>query len=196
MSDYYQKNSRQFFDQTVDIDSSLFLSSFVQTIPSQISILDVGCGSGRDLHWLRKQGFHVTGFERSPGLASLARNHSGCEVIEGDFATYDFSPHSFDAILASGSLVHVPHENLTTVLENIFQAFNQNPNHALYMYISLKAGNGVKKDSQNRIFYLWDDETLKPIFANHELHVIETSKSPSVKNSKDLWIGYILKKTI
>ena len=64
MPDYYHNNYKQFFDQTVDIDPSLFLSSFVNIIPSKISILDVGSGSGRDLLWLKNQGFNVTGFER------------------------------------------------------------------------------------------------------------------------------------
>ncbi len=70
----------------------------------------MGCGSGRDLLWLKERGFKVMGFERSEGLAELARKNSGCEVIEGDFETFDFSPLSFDAVIASGSLVHVPHE--------------------------------------------------------------------------------------
>jgi len=39
----------------------------------------VGCGSGRDLLWMKKQDFDVIGFERSPGLAELARENAGCE---------------------------------------------------------------------------------------------------------------------
>jgi len=196
MSDYYHTNYRQFFDQTVGIDPSLFLSSFVRTIPAKVSILDVGCGSGRDLLWLKNQGFHVTGFERSARLATLARKLSGCEVIEGDFETYNFSQLSFNAILSSGSLVHIPHKNVPRILENITKAFKTESSHTNFLYISLKAGNGIKKDSQNRIFYLWDNETLKKIFADLEFNVINTSKSRSVKNSKDKWIGYVLKKSM
>lgn len=196
MTDFYHNNYKQFYEQTVDIDPSSFLTSFVRAIPSQSSILDVGCGSGRDLLWLKKQRFDVTGFEHSSGLAGLARKHSGCEVIEGDFETYDFSHHSFDAILASGSLVHVPHDHLTTVMESILQAFDHSSIHAHYMYISLKAGIGTVKDAQNRIFYLWDEETLKQIFYDLEFNIINISKSLSVKNSKDLWLGYVLKKSM
>jgi len=194
MSDYYHTNYKQFFNQTVDIDPSLFLSSFVRTIPANISILDVGCGSGRDLLWLKNQGFQVIGFERSAKLAAMARELSGCEVIEGDFETYNFSQLSFDAILASGSLVHIPHNDVPRILENIIKALNTKSSHNSFLYISLKAGKGIKKDSQNRIFYLWDDESLKSIFSDLGFNVIHSAKSQSAKNSKDLWIGYILQK--
>ena len=192
-TDYYQKNYKEFFDRTATIDPSSFLSSFVNAIPAGISILDVGCGSGRDLLWLKNQGFNVTGFEKSTGLASLAQKHSGCEVINGDFETYDFSKYSFDAILASGALVHVPHKNLPRVLANIINAFQKKSSLDKYMYISLKTGSGIKKDLRNRIFYLWDDETLKNLFADLEFTIIDAAKSESVANSKDLWIGYVLK---
>ena len=43
-------------------------------------VLDIGCGSGRDLKWLRERGFSVTGFERSKGLAALARRHAGGRI--------------------------------------------------------------------------------------------------------------------
>lgn len=51
---------------------------------------------------VKKRGFDVIGFERSPGLAELARDNAGCEVIEGDFETYDFSSILVDAVMLVG----------------------------------------------------------------------------------------------
>jgi SAM-dependent methyltransferase len=62
------------------------------------SVLDVGCGSGRDLLWLKSRGFAATGFERSPALAEMARKHARCTVIEGDFARHDFSAFRADVM--------------------------------------------------------------------------------------------------
>ena len=193
MTDYYHKHYKEFFDRTAAIDPTSFLSPFINAIPAGISIIDVGCGSGRDLLWLKKQGFDVTGFEQSIGMADLARTHAGCKVIEGDFETYNFSSLSFDAILASGAFVHIPHKHLAVVLKNIKNVFKKKSDAEKYMYISLKEGNGTKTDSQNRTFYLWDDKTLKKLFSAFGFKVIDAAKTESVKNSKDLWIGYVLK---
>ncbi|WP_394713443.1 class I SAM-dependent methyltransferase [Desulfogranum marinum] len=62
----------------------------------------MGCGSGRDLLWLAERVFKVTRFEQSAGLASLARKHAGCPVIEGDFCDFDFSSLVFDALVLVG----------------------------------------------------------------------------------------------
>ena len=98
MKDFYSENYKLYHERTFSIDPSLFLEPLIKVLPRGAYILDVGCGSGRDLLWLKERGFKVMGFERSEGLAELARKNSGCEVIEGDFETFDFSLLSFDAV--------------------------------------------------------------------------------------------------
>jgi SAM-dependent methyltransferase len=189
MQDYYQNNCAEYYKRTVSVDPSSFLSPFVNAIPKGCSILDIGCGSGRDLLWLKNQCFQVTGFEISKGLAQLARIHSGCEVIGGDFETYDFSRLAFDAILASGSLVHVAHERLANVMRNIKQALVTGG----FFYVSLKEGKNTYQDKTGRIFYLWQDSDLRNLFSKLSFKVLIFSSSLSVLNSKDPWLGYVLK---
>jgi SAM-dependent methyltransferase len=189
MHEYYQNNATEYYKRTVSVDPSSFLAPFVSAIPEGCSILDIGCGSGRDLLWLKNQEFLVTGFEMSEGLAQLARNHSSCEVIEGDFETYNFSDLSYDAILASGSLVHVPHDRLYDVLLNIKQALCEGG----FFYVSLKEGKNTYQDKTGRTFYLWHDEDLRKLFGKLSFKVLRCSNSLSVLNSKDPWLGYVLK---
>ncbi|MBC2717465.1 MAG: class I SAM-dependent methyltransferase [Desulfobacteraceae bacterium] len=192
MENYYQTNFKAYHKRTFSVDPALFLNPFVNNLPQKASVLDIGCGSGRDLLWLKNQGFQVTGFEQSPGLADLAAKHAACEVIEGDFETFDFTPFSFDAILASGSLVHVPHNRLPQVLGNIKLSLNQNG----IFYISLKQGESFRTDQTQRIFYLWQGTELKEIFSALNLDIIHLSNTESVMNSKDLWLGYVLKRKL
>lgn len=112
-------------------------------------ILDVGCGSGRDLLWFKERGFHVTGFERSPGLAELARENAGCEVIEGDFELYDFSGLSADAVVLAGALVHISHERFQQVFGNIMAGLKDRG----YVLVSFKEGAGERMDSRGRVFH-------------------------------------------
>ena len=95
--DYYHKKFQSYFHDTVHVDSTPFLEPVVKHLPPGGEVWDVGCGSGRDLLWLKQRGFKVVGLERSQGLTRLAAAHSGCQVIQGDFNTFDFSQVSVDA---------------------------------------------------------------------------------------------------
>lgn len=188
MTDFYQANCDMYFRRTVCVDPASFLMPFARALPEDATVLDMGCGSGRDLLWLKNRGFSPTGFERSPGLARLAATHSGCRVIQGDFETYDFSALSFDAILASGALVHIPHHRLAFVLQNIAKALKPGG----IFYISLKQGQGETTDGFGRIFYLWQASDFEDIFKNLRFRVRHTSNTASVLNSKDAWLGFVL----
>mgnify|MGYP006288743421 CR=1 FL=1 len=189
MTDFYQENYKAYDRRTFAIDPTPFLNPFLEAIPSGAAILDIGCASGRDLVWFKNKGFPVTGFERSPSLAGMARKNAQCDVIEGDFEVYDFSIFSFDAVLASGALVHIPHDRLLNVIRNISRGLAENG----YLYISLKKGEGAKTDDTGRTFYLWQDADLRQIFDRTGFEVLNFQSSESVMNSKDMWLGYVLK---
>ncbi|MGB6012129.1 MAG: methyltransferase domain-containing protein [Desulfobacterales bacterium] len=190
MTDYYQKNFKAYHEKTFSIDPTSFLVPLAQTLPADAFILDVGCGSGRDLLWMKDRGFEVIGFERSPGLAELARDNVGCEVIEEDFETYDFSLILVDAVMLIGALVHVPHERFSEVFKNITSVI---PKHGIVL-ITLKEGSGDRTDPDGRIFYLWEDPKAREMFDTLGFKVREFSTSVSKTGSGDIWMSYVLDK--
>ncbi len=192
MKDYYETNATEYHASTVGIDPSSFLEPLTQRLAPGATILDVGCGSGRDLRWFRERGFRPTGLERSPSLAALARAHSGCPVIEADFETHDFPGLSFDALVLVGALVHIPHDRLEQILENILQALRP-AGHAL---MTLKEGRDLTETAPARVFYLWQDPDLRAIFGRRNLTVVDFSRQVSKLRDTDIWLGYVLQKTI
>jgi len=191
MTDYYQENYKVYHEKTFLIDPSSFLEPLSQRLPAEAFILDVGCGSGRDLLWMKKRGFDVIGFERSLGLAKLARDNAGCEVIEGDFETYDFDSILVDAVILVGALVHVPYERFPKVFKNITSAISDNGS----VLITLKEGGGYRKYQDGRIFYQWQDEKARELFESLGFQVSDFSKSVSKTGSGEIWLGYVLEKT-
>ncbi|MCF8144629.1 MAG: class I SAM-dependent methyltransferase [Deltaproteobacteria bacterium] len=188
MVDYYEQNYLEYHASTFGIDPFSFLNPLVQRLPPSATILDVGCGSGRDMRWFKERGFRPMGLEQSPTIAAMARNHSGCPVLEVDFETYDFSALSFDSLLLVGALVHVAHERFEHILKALRPA-----GHAL---ITLKEGRNLTETSHGRTFYLWQDQDLRQIFADLNLAVMDFSRDVSKVRDTDIWLGYVLQKTI
>jgi len=191
MKDYYESNASEYHTSTVQIDPSSFLEPLARRLTPGATVLDVGCGSGRDMRWFKERGFKPTGLERSPSLAELARTHSGWSVMEADFETHDFSGLSFDALVLVGALVHIPHDRFEQLFENILQALVPG-GHAL---LTLKEGRELTETSHGRTFYLWQDSDLRYIFAALNLTVVEFSRDISKVRDTDIWLGYVLKKS-
>jgi SAM-dependent methyltransferase len=192
MEDYYQHNFNKYHQQTFHVDPSSFLSPLENKLKPGAAVLDVGCGSGRDLLWFRERSYSVVGFEKPKGMVQLARKNAGCEVIEGDFKTYDFSRLSMDAILLVGALVHLPYEQFKPVFENISTCLNDTGK----ILVTLKEGSGLFEDEDGRVFYLWQDNDLREIFAELGYEILEFNRQVSLVRESDIWLGYVLEKKL
>ena len=190
MENYYQQNFDAYHQQTFHVDPSSFLAPLENRLNSDATILDVACGSGRDLLWFKDRDYTVVGFERSKGLAELARKYVGCEVIEGDFETYDFLGLSVDAILLIGALVHLPYEEFKHVFENISTCLNENGK----ILVSMKEGNGVFENAHGRTFYLWQNKDLRDTFADLGYEILDFNRQVSAVRKSDIWLGYVLER--
>ena len=79
------------------------------------SILDLGCGPGRDLRYFRSLGHDVVGLDGSTEFVAMARSYSECEVLQQDFLAMKLPEGRFDGIFANASLFHVPSQELGTL---------------------------------------------------------------------------------
>ena len=75
------------------------------------SLLDLGCGTGYLLDFAKKAGFSSSGVDLSWGMLHKAREQENGEELSLTLASASqlpFSDESFDIVLASGALVHIP----------------------------------------------------------------------------------------
>ena len=76
--EYYNKNSQKFFDDTVNIEMTAFYDQFLPLVKDKGKILDVGCGSGRDVKAFNSLGYNSIGIDASKELVTKANS-----IIQG-----------------------------------------------------------------------------------------------------------------
>lgn len=187
--DYYEQEAQRFFDATVNIDPTPILTPLAEALLPGARILDIGCGSGRDLLWLKERGFHPHGLEPSAALASLAEQHSGCPVTVGELTTTDLLDRPWDGILVSGVLVHLPHKAVPGHLLRLAGALADGGR----LYVSVKEGKGEGADADHRSFYYWQDTDFRVVARQAGLEVCSMGRSASARGNTDIWLGYLLK---
>jgi SAM-dependent methyltransferase len=116
--DYYDQSAEEFWEGTRDYDVKQNIAALLQWIEGMppFTILDFGCGPGRDLKVFSELGHVAVGLEGAAHFAVMARTYSGCEVWQQDFLKLDLPDNHFDGVYANAALFHVPSQELPRVL--------------------------------------------------------------------------------
>ena len=187
---YYDENAKEFFDGTVDADMSSHHMKFLGQMPENGSILDAGCGSGRDAKIFKDLGYEVSAIDGSEEMCKLASEFSGIDVKHMQFQEIDFA-NEFDGIWASASLLHVPSDELDLVLDNLKNSLKEDG----IFYASFKYGD-FEGERNGRYFNDLTESTAKELFEKNGFEVTETwITSDSRKGREDeKWTNIIVKK--
>lgn len=115
---HYNQRADDFWLGTRDHDVTQNIQALLSAIESQppFTILDLGCGPGRDLKVFTALGHVAVGLDGAERFAEMARAYSGCEVWCQDFLALDLPEQYFDGIFANASLFHIPSRELPRVL--------------------------------------------------------------------------------
>ena len=114
----YDAVAESFFAGTRDHDVSQNIDALLRHIEGKppFTILDFGCGPGRDLVRFRELGHTAVGLDGSDRFVEMARSFSSAEVLHQNFLELDLGVERFDGIFANASLFHVPKAELVRVL--------------------------------------------------------------------------------
>lgn len=119
---HYEGRAHDFREGTRDHDVSQNINALLDAVarPAPLTILDFGCGPGRDLQTFSKLGHRAIGLDGTASFVEMARTDSGCEVWHQSFFELDLPAAVFDGVFANASLFHVPAAELPRVLVQLY----------------------------------------------------------------------------
>jgi ubiquinone/menaquinone biosynthesis C-methylase UbiE len=158
--DWYAKNAPDYAKKSkrfAQIDKQQ-LEEFSFMLQPGSSVLDAGCGSGRDTEMFRQKGFDAVGVDITKELVAQARiDYPQARFEEGDLLHLPFGDNSFDGLWAHASVVHFDQDQ--QISQALFEFHRVlKVNGVLHLLVRAQEGNAkteVRTDSisQSARFY-------------------------------------------
>ena len=188
--DYYNQYADEFTQATLSVDMENLYRPFLAELPEGAYILDVGCGSGRDILAFKNKGYQVDAIDYSEELVKKASRLTGIPIKLKSFYEVD-DYEAYDGIWACASLLHCERTRLKEVIGKLLSALK--PNGVIYM--SFKYGNG-DREKDGRQFTDLNEVQIKELL-NQWDDVSQLKQWITIDqrpNRSEKWLNILLKK--
>ncbi len=188
---YYDKNAEEYYQEwnkkfVNDYDFNQVTDTFLNYLKPNSTILDLGCGTGRDSLYFKSKNYKVTAVDGSSEMCKIASSVLGDSVKQVNFLDIDYE-NEFDGIFACASLLHLSDEDLVKCLHKVVKASKDKG----ILYISFKYGEEVRV-KEGRFFNDMTEEKFKNIYSQvPELEFIKVFSNSQYENHRG-FINFIL----
>ena len=187
---YYNNHSKEFVAAANSADMKRDYERFLKYVPEGGSIVDMGCGSGRDLKYFREAGFKASGVDASETMCKVASEHSGCPVLFCDALSWN-PDEKYDAIWANGSLLHLYEDEIIDFLKTKSKYLKSGG----ILYFSMKAGISKGYDEKGRYFTPFSESIVDAALEDGKLKIQERwTETDSLGRKGFYWEAIILRK--
>ena len=188
--DYYNDNAKSFIEATREVVFSDKQDTFLSHLPAHASILDFGCGSGRDTAYFLKKGYQVEAVDGSIEMCKAASLYTGIEVKHMLFSELD-AENKYDGIWACSSILHLPKQELADVLKCMARALKVNG----VIYTSFKYGT-FEGERNGRFFTDFTEEAFRSFLSDHsQLEIVNCWLTEDARpdRKEERWLNVLLK---
>jgi len=188
---YYDEHAEAYIQGTAFVDMGGQYDLFLPHLKEGASILDAGCGSGRDSRIFLDRGYRVEAFDASLEMVKAASALTGLPVRLLRFQEVAYQ-QQFDGIWASASLLHVPRAELSDVFGRLHRALR--PGGILYASFKEREADFV---SVKRTFTCFTEEALRPFIGQLGLFTIvdlQHSRDLRPGREEERWLNVVLQR--
>ncbi len=185
--EYYDKNAQTYFDRVHNLDMTELYASFFKHMSGN-TILDLGCGTGRDARYFTERKYRVIAVDGSKEMLAMTKREcpaADCRLI--DFNEPFLIGEPIDAVWACASLLHLNDENFERTLKAVAEDLRADG----VIFLGLKSAEHSKVPSDTRTFNYWTSEKLTLISSRCGLVPLEFS---STITEQATWLDAFLKK--
>lgn len=189
--EYYNQAAQAFTEDTLNADVTVLYAFFLSHLPPNASILDLGCGPGRDSKYFLDHGYHVLSVDGSEEFCKIATQITGQPALCQTFEDLSFT-EQFNGVWACASILHVPSADLPKIIGNISRTLKKGG----YFYASFKYGE-FEGDRNGRYFTDMTEERFERLIeAVGGLKIVETMVTGDVRVGREAerWLNVVVGK--
>lgn len=187
-------------ENTIDRRPQVEFEDFCWRIMPGGSILDAGCGGGRDCRAFADRGFKVIGIDLSIEMIRLAREFApGCKLMAADVRYIPLPDQTIDGIWCCASLLHLKRDQTLQALKEFRRVLKVGG----ICCIMVKEGSGEEiveyEQGKTRFFTYFRREEMQGLcynagFSVLDEHISSGNPSRSGKGHMESWISLLMKK--
>ena len=190
--DYYNRTADQYYWNTVGVDLGAMRKLFASYLPAEATVIDLGCGSGRDVLAFNDMGHNAIGLDASEELVKLAKERLQIRAVVGDIPSW-IADAPFDGIWCCASLIHLNDKEK----ERFFKNLNYNLKKDGVIYIAVKDGVETGLDEKGRFISNCTLEELRDYLEEAGCRILETiTTEDALGRDRFKWLNVIARKKL
>jgi ubiquinone/menaquinone biosynthesis C-methylase UbiE len=167
------------------VDLERLAGAIVARLVDGARLVDVGCGTGRDMAWFEAQNLEVVGVDRSAGMLDQARRAVRGRIVAMDMRALAFGGAAFDAAWCCASLLHLPGSEAPIALAETRRVLKRG---APFM-LSMQEGEGERWETGygtdiERYFARYQRPQLEILLDAAGFRVIEVGRTVQVTRTR------------
>jgi SAM-dependent methyltransferase len=186
----YDHIATEFAERWWNVHLDQAIDSFASRLKPGATVLDLGCGPGRDIALLRRRGYDVIGMDLSQGMLREAQQRVGGLLAGADMRRLPLPDASLNGVWLCAALLHLPRADALPTLQEIWRVLRDDG----VLYVSVQRGEGERwaySEGGRRFFTYYRLEEMRGLAVQAGYSVPEIWLNALIDRS---WIHLIARK--
>lgn len=186
VSEFAKRNHFNMADNLVALAHEL-----IQHVGQNGRLVDVGCGTGRDMAWFESKGITVTGIDLSMGMLEYARENVLGDLVSMNMRNLGFCDAYFDGVWCCASLLHLPKTEAAYALQEMHRILKPGG----MLILSIQEGNSENWEGGfvpdvKRFFARYQADEMRNILSRKRFPILKEDSAQTVDRK---WLSFVCK---